>query len=72
MMRSTKKPILREANANNLLNERIGEWLAYADARTATAHDYSGIKAAETLAVIPNFLSDAIVVYQTITETSWQ
>ncbi|MEP6756617.1 MAG: nucleotidyltransferase substrate binding protein [Chthonomonadales bacterium] len=69
---NSPKPILREANVNNLLNDRIVEWLVYADARTATAHDYSGTKAAETLAIVPSFMADAIDLYQMITGTPWQ
>ena len=38
----------------------------------ATAHDYSGEKAAETLVVIKDFLADAIRLYQTMTGTTWK
>ena len=69
---NSPKPIFRSANDNGLLRDRIAEWLDYADARTATAHDYSGEKAAETLAKIPDFVDDAIGLYQTMTGETWE
>lgn len=68
---NSPKPILRLAHANSLLKNDVQPWLAYADARTATAHDYSGEKAAETLAMIPAFLANAIALFETMTSESW-
>ncbi len=42
-----------------------------AGSRTATAHDYSGEKAAETLLIVDAFIQDAIRLYQTITRKTW-
>ena len=64
---SSPKPILRIAAENNLLQDRIDRWLLYADARVNTAHDYSGEKAKATLALAPDFLQDALHLYQTMT-----
>ena len=64
---NSPKPILREAARNHLLDGRIAEWLRYADARTATAHD----KALATLVLIPSFLSDAIRLYTVMTGEAW-
>ena len=47
-------------------------WLKYADARTSTAHDYSGEKAEETLTLMGDFIDDAIGLYQTMTGTTWE
>ena len=69
---NSPKPVFKLADQNNLLRGRIDEWLGYANARVATAHDYSGEKAEETLAVIPSFLEDAIGLYQTMTEATWE
>jgi hypothetical protein len=61
---SGPKPIFRLADQNNLLNARIDAWILYVNARNASSHDYSGEKAAETLRVIPDFLEDAVRLYQ--------
>ncbi|MBF0552726.1 MAG: nucleotidyltransferase substrate binding protein, partial [Deltaproteobacteria bacterium] len=50
---NSPKPVFRFAAENNLLANAVEQWLNYADARTATAHDYSGKKAADCLDVIP-------------------
>ena len=46
---NSPKAILKLAGQNELLAASVEQWLKYADARTTTAHDYSGEKAAETL-----------------------
>jgi hypothetical protein len=50
----------------------VEQWLKYADARTSTAHDYSGEKAAETLLIVGDFIADAIGLYQTMTGVTWE
>ena len=47
------------------------QWLIYAEARVQTAHDYDGLKAASTLALMPAFVADAVALYQTLTGESW-
>lgn len=69
---SSPKPILKLAGQNDLFAAPVEQWLKYADARTDTAHDYSGEKAAETLAVVADFIDDAIGLYQTMTKTTWE
>lgn len=69
---SSPKPILKLAGQNGLLASPVEKWLDYADARTATAHDYSGEKASSTLASVEDFLKDAINLFQTMSGTSWQ
>jgi nucleotidyltransferase substrate binding protein (TIGR01987 family) len=68
---NSPKPILKLAGENDVLAAPVATWLAYADARTATAHDYSGEKAAETLEIVDAFIQDAIKLYQTITGNTW-
>jgi hypothetical protein len=68
---NSPKPILKLAGENGLLTAPVETWLAYANARTATAHDYSGQKASETLLIVGDFLSDATELYQTLTGKSW-
>lgn len=69
---NSPKPILKLAGENGLLASGVEQWLKYADARTSTAHDYSGEKAADTLSIVGDFIDDAIGLYQTMTETTWE
>jgi len=64
---SSPKPILKLAGQSDLFSTPVEQWLKYADARTATAHDYGGEKAAETLLLINHFIADAIALYQKMT-----
>jgi nucleotidyltransferase substrate binding protein (TIGR01987 family) len=68
---SSPKPLLRIAAENSLFRAPIEDWLAYADARTATAHDYSEEKLQAVLALMPAFVEDAIGLYQTMTGSTW-
>jgi nucleotidyltransferase substrate binding protein (TIGR01987 family) len=68
---NSPKPILKLAGQNDLLASPVEQWLRYADARTASAHDYSGEKAGETLAIIEDFIVDAVGLYQTMAGTTW-
>lgn len=72
---NSPKPLWKLAGQNNLLAERVEQWLIYADARTSTAHDYNGEKAEEAeevLALMGDFIADAIGLYQTMTGTTWE
>jgi hypothetical protein len=69
---NSPKPLLKLAGQNNLLRSSVAQWLKYADARTATAHDYSGTKAAEALLLVKDFMVDAIDLYQTMTGIPWE
>lgn len=66
------KPVFRLAAENALLPGPTEKWLRYADARTATAHDYSGDKAEECLALMAVFVADAIALYESLTGETWQ
>jgi nucleotidyltransferase substrate binding protein (TIGR01987 family) len=69
---NSPKPILKLAGQNNLLTSSVEQWLKYADARTSTAHDYSGEKAAETLLIVADFITDAIGLYESMTGVTWK
>lgn len=69
---NSPKPILKLAGQNDLFATSVDQWLNYADARTRTAHDYSGEKAAETLSIMREFIDDAIGLYQTLTGVTWE
>jgi nucleotidyltransferase substrate binding protein (TIGR01987 family) len=69
---NSPKPIIKLAGQNNLFAAPVEQWLKYADARTNTAHDYSGEKADETLQIVGDFIADAIGLYQTMSGTTWE
>ncbi len=69
---NSPKPILRLAFDNQLFASPIEQWLKYADARIDTAHDYDGNKAAQCLALMKDFIDDAIGLYQTMTGSTWE
>lgn len=66
------KKVLKLAGQNELFASPMEQWLKYADARTSTAHDYSGEKAAEVLLVVGDFIDDAIGLYQTMSGITWE
>jgi nucleotidyltransferase substrate binding protein (TIGR01987 family) len=69
---NSPKPILKLAGQNDLFAASVEQWLRYADARTSTAHDYSGEKAEECLAIMADFIDDAIGLYQTMSGQTWE
>ena len=69
---NSPKPIIKLAGQNNLLASSVEQWLKYADARTSTAHDYSGEKAEGCLAIMEDFIDDAIGLYQTMSGQTWE
>ena len=66
------KPLLRIADQNDLLAGRIEQWIQYVNVRNASAHDYSGEKAEQTLQVIPEYLQDAVSLYEKMSKHAWQ
>jgi nucleotidyltransferase substrate binding protein (TIGR01987 family) len=64
---NSPKPLFKHAAQNGLLSDRVEAWLRYADARTATAHDYSLDKAQEALDLIEDFLHDASCLVDAMT-----
>ena len=69
---SSPKPIFRIAAENDLLSAPVQQWLRYADARVSTAHDYDGAKAEACVELVPEFLGDAMRLYETLTGESWE
>jgi len=65
-MPNSPKPIFHFAFENKLFNSDIKQWLAYADARTDTSHDYSENKAAKALLLMGDFIEDAVDLYITM------
>ncbi len=69
---NSPKPVLRLAHENDLFAAPLVQWLRYADARIDTSHDYDGEKAKACLALIPDFIDDAIGLFQTMTGATWE
>lgn len=69
---NSPKPIFRISFENKLFSSTLEQWLRYADARTDTSHDYSGEKAVECLALMADFIDDAVGLYQTMTGETWE
>lgn len=68
---NSPKPIFRLANGNNIFASPLEQWMQYANARIDTAHDYDGEKASACLELMPDFVDDAIGLYQTMTTETW-
>ena len=69
---NSPKPIIRLAYENGLFASPLEQWLQYAQARIDTSHDYDGEKAQASLELMPDFIDDAIGLYQTMTGTTWE
>ena len=69
---NSPKPLIRLAHENDMFASSLDQWLQYADARVATLHDYDGEKAKACLELIPDFIDDAIGLYQTMTCETWE
>lgn len=63
--------LFRIAGANALFAVPVEQWMEYVRARTDTTHDYDGEKARQCLEIVPDFLQDAILLYQTMTGEPW-
>ncbi|MDE2666435.1 MAG: nucleotidyltransferase substrate binding protein [Acidobacteriota bacterium] len=68
---NSPRSIFRLACENDLLDRSPEGWFDYTDARIGTAHDYSGEKAQACLEIMGDFIEDAIGLYQTMTEETW-
>ena len=65
-------PIFQAAYENKLFTADISQWKKYARARVDTSHDYSGDKVEITLALMEDFIGDAIDLYITMTGRAWE
>ncbi|MFM5068841.1 nucleotidyltransferase substrate binding protein [Aeromonas veronii] len=69
---NSPKPIFRLGGENLLFISPVEQWLRYADTRIGTAHDYDDKKAALCLILVPDFIADAIALYQKMSGDTWQ
>ena len=68
---NSPKPPLRLANENDLLPGSLAQWFKYTNARTDTSHDYDEDKALACLDLVPDFIADAIQLYNEMTGEPW-
>ena len=69
---NSPKPLFRMADQNGLFRSPIDQWLVYAQKRIDTTHDYDGEKAKACLEIVPDFIDDAIGLYQTMSGDTWE
>ena len=62
--------IFRHADESDLLD--FGRWKTYNDIRVGVANDCSGEEARRCLQIVPEFLSEAVAVYETLTGEAWE
>ena len=68
---NSPKPVFKMAFENGMFAAPLEDWLNYADQRIDMTHDYSGEKANACLEITGDFIDDAIGLYQTMTEETW-
>ena len=69
---NSPRPVFRLAYENHLLSSSVEHWMQYVDARIDTSHDYDEDKAEACLFLVPQFIDDAIGLYQTMSGETWQ
>lgn len=69
---NSPKPVFRLAYENGLFDSSLERWFQYAQARTNTSHDYDDERAKACLELMPNFIDDAIDLYQTMSGSAWE
>ena len=63
--------LFRTAGEHDLLAAPVEQWMRYVTARVDTTPDYDGEKAERCLEIVPDFLQDAILLYQTMKGEPW-
>ena len=69
---NSPKPVFRLAHENDLFTAPLEKWFRYADVRIDASHHYNGERARAYLAMVPDFIDDAIGLYQTMSGTPWE
>lgn len=65
-------PLFQISAENKLFTSDVLQWKKYVDARISTSHDYSGEKAQKALELMGDFIGDAIDLYITMTNGTWE
>ena len=69
---NSPKPIFLLADEYDLLGDSGQRWQQYAQMRIDTTHIYDAKRAAAALALISDFLADAIDLYERMTGEPWR
>jgi len=70
-IQNSPNPIFRKAEASKVIIQ-AEKWIEFNTNRGDTTHDYSGDKADKAFAIIPEFIKEAIDVYEIISGEKWQ
>lgn len=65
------KPVFRRAFENHLLEGPPERWFEYTEHRRRTSHGYGPEQANDCLEAIPDFIEDAVALYETMADESW-
>ena len=69
---NSPRPVFRIADENGLLAGGGAQWELYVQTRIDTTHDYDREKAAKAIALMPDFIADAIRLHSTLTGELWE
>lgn len=69
---NSPKYIFIIASENGMFSSPLDQWLKYLDARIDTSHDYDKEKAQDCLALMSDFIDDAIGIFQTMSGGTWE
>ncbi len=64
--------LLQIANENMLLPTTIDQWLVYNDVYAEISYDHDDEKAMKCFELMPDFIDDAIELYQSMSGKKWQ
>ncbi len=68
---NSPRAIFRQAFSTKTIDD-AEKWMDYIVKRGDTVHDYSGEKAEITFNIIPNFIKDAINLYEKMSNQKWK
>jgi len=68
---SSPNPIFRKAAASHVISD-AELWIEFNKKRGDTSHDYCGDKADDAFKIIPDFIKEAISLYETMSGDRWQ
>ena len=69
---NSPKSVFKLAHENDMFASPLEQWLHYSKARIDTSHDYDCEKANACLALMPDFIDDAIGLHQTMSGVKWR
>lgn len=72
LINNSPKYISKIAFENSIITSDLEKWFKYIEVRIGTTHDYSENKALKALAVMEDFINDAIGLYRTMTGLTWE